>query len=226
MESAGAHGLALAPSQEVSGENSTIEFYDRHADEYFERTVSADLSALYERFLEHLRPGGAILDVGAGSGRDMKALRERGFEVLGIDGSRQLARRATKFSGATCLPMRFDEIKFRSRFDGAWACASLLHVPKRMLASILHRLSVSLKRDGALFISLRRGDGEGTADDGRFFADYRIDEIRILIAGSGFHLDDLWVSGDQLANRDSIEWINVIAHKATPLKLKRRIRGV
>lgn len=213
MESAAAQRLPVATSEDISGENSTIEFYDRHAAEYFERTVSADLSVLYERFLQHISPGGAILDVGAGSGRDMKALRERGFQVLGIDGSEQLAARATAFSGANCLAVRFDQLKFTSRFDGVWACASLLHVPKQQLARILRRLYMSLKRDGVLFISVRRGAGESTADDGRFFAYYDTDEVRRLVSGAAFRINDLWTSADQLANRSSLEWINVIAQK-------------
>jgi SAM-dependent methyltransferase len=196
-----------------STNDATVEFYESHADEYFERTVLADLSTFYERFLRHVKPGGLILDAGCGSGRDLKALHSHGFEVLGIDASPKLASIASKFSGVQCLPIRFEDISFRKRFDGVWACASLLHIPKRKIHPVLHRLDRSLIPGGALFVSLRLGQGEAFTDDGRFFAYYTCDEVRALFDKAGFLIDDLWVSQDTLPGREGIEWINVIALK-------------
>lgn len=89
---------------------STRAFYEAHAREYFDRTVSADLGHLYERFLKYVKPGGRVLDVGSGSGRDLKALRARGYDPVGIDASPALAQLATDFSGSTCLLMRFQRL--------------------------------------------------------------------------------------------------------------------
>jgi SAM-dependent methyltransferase len=192
----------------------TVEFYDSHAGEYFERTVSADLSALYERFLRKVKRGGFILDAGSGSGRDLKELRSRGFRVLGIDASQQLARLASQYSGSECLPVRFEDIEFRNKFDGVWACASLLHIPKHKILLVLRRVYRSLHMGGALFVSVRTGQGEAIANDGRFFAYYTCSEFRTLLENVGFIIDDLWLSQDTLPGRESIEWINVVAHKA------------
>src|SRR6266853_1977653 len=104
-------------------DDSTTRFYETHAREYFDRTVSADLSALYDDVLKHVKPGGRILDVGCGSGRDLKIFRARGF-------------------------------------DAVWACASLLHLPKRNVVSILARLRLSLVEGGIVYASVQVGQGE------------------------------------------------------------------
>ena len=52
---------------------STIDYYDQNAQEYYERTVDADLAEIREYFLGFLRRDARILDFGCGSGRDAKA---------------------------------------------------------------------------------------------------------------------------------------------------------
>ena len=70
----------------------TIEYYNNEADRFFESTVSVDFSKIQEQFLKYVKPGGRILDLGCGSGRDSRAFLERGYEVVAVDGSRELAK--------------------------------------------------------------------------------------------------------------------------------------
>ena len=64
--------------------NSTINYYNLHAKEYFETTVNTDVSECCERFLKYLTPGDSIIDIGAGSGRDIHFFQSRGYIVDGI----------------------------------------------------------------------------------------------------------------------------------------------
>jgi SAM-dependent methyltransferase len=192
---------------------STVNFYETHAREYFDRTVSADLSVLYKIFLKHVRPGGRVLDAGCGSGRDLKILQARGFDAVGIDASNALVKLASQFSGATCLPMRLENVSFSQHFDAVWACASLLHLPKRRIPSVLRRFHKSLVDDGVLFASVQAGQGEKIAPDGRFFAYYAPNEFAGLVEKSGFSVDDVWISKDSLPGRGAIRWINIVAHR-------------
>lgn len=192
---------------------STSDFYESHALEYFDRTVSADLSSVYDRFLKNVKPNGRILDVGCGSGRDLKALQDRGFEAVGIDASPSLAKLAAEFSGVTCLPMRFEDLKFKRPFDAAWACASLLHIPKRKITTVLHRLYKTLLAGGILFVSVKVGEGEHLLPDGRFFAYYTPDEFGQLLTKAGFTIDQSWISKDSLRPSRQIRWLNIIAHR-------------
>ena len=58
--------------------NRTIEYYNTHADRYSEITRNADMSDIYKRFEEHLKPGSRILDLGCG--------RQQIFSGQGIQG--------------------------------------------------------------------------------------------------------------------------------------------
>jgi 2-polyprenyl-3-methyl-5-hydroxy-6-metoxy-1,4-benzoquinol methylase len=189
----------------------TTTFYERHAQEYFARTVGADMSALYDRFLPHVRPGGRILDLGCGSGRDLKAFIERGFDASGIDASPALVKLATDYSGVRCAPMRLEELRSEAEFDAVWACASLLHIRKKKLVAVLRRVRRSLVPGGLMFASVRIGDGEATEPDGRYFAYYSLAEFGDLCHKAGFRIEDLWTSDDSLREGPrSILWANVI----------------
>jgi SAM-dependent methyltransferase len=202
-----------ASDEEASPGRSTIAFYEGHAQEYFDRTVSADLGPLYGRFLQYVKPGGRVLDLGSGSGRDLKALRDRGYATLGIDASPSLAKLAAAFSGVPCLTMRFEDLNFDSEFDAVWACASLLHVSKRKLPSILERIRGALVANGALFLSVQAGEGEKLLPDGRFFSYYMAQEFHQFVEDAGFSLDQCWFSKDTLNSHRSIDWLNVIAKR-------------
>lgn len=194
-------------------DDSTTKFYETHAHQYFDRTVSADLSPLYDEVLKRLRPGGCILDAGCGSGRDLKVFRARGFDAVGIDASDTLVTMARSYSGARCTVMRLEDVKFSRRFDAVWACASLLHLPKRNVVSILRRLRSSLVEGGILYASVQLGHGETLAPDGRFFAYYEPDEFAQRIEKAGLAVDQVWVSEDSLPGRSAIRWVNVVAHR-------------
>ena len=63
----------------------TILYYDKHGQEFFDRTIHADLSFYHDLFLQYLEPGAHILDAGCGSGRDTKVFMERGYQVTAFD---------------------------------------------------------------------------------------------------------------------------------------------
>jgi SAM-dependent methyltransferase len=202
-----------APAREVDPVESTTAYYEAHAHEYFDRTVSANLSPIYDQFLKHVKPGGRILDAGSGSGRDLKALRARGYDLVGIDSSPTLAKIAAEFSRTTCLVMHLEDLAFERPFDAAWACASLLHIPKLKLLSVLRRLRMTLAQGGVLFVSVQLGEGEQQLPDGRYFAYYTSDEFTRCLHRAGFSVGQTWTSEDTLHSRRGIRWLNIIAHR-------------
>src|SRR5438309_10878337 len=117
-------------STDASQESGTLIFYREHASDFVESTATLDLGELYKPFLDHLRPGVHILDAGCGSGRDTKAFLDRGFVVTAIDASPEMARATTALTHQPCQVLPFQEMDFHEEFDGIWACAALLHVPK------------------------------------------------------------------------------------------------
>lgn len=111
-------------------DNRTIDYYNKNAEVFFQDTACADMSYLYKQFLPLIPVGGRILDLGCGSGRDSRYFLEQGFQVTAIDGSAELCRLASKYIGQEVLCMVFRDLAFENCFDGVWACASLLHVPR------------------------------------------------------------------------------------------------
>ena len=67
--------------------NKTIDYYNNNAAQYFSNTVNVDMTECCERFLKYVVPGGRIIDIGAGSGRDIKYFKDRGYAVEGLDAS-------------------------------------------------------------------------------------------------------------------------------------------
>src|SRR5262245_44821759 len=107
----------------------TVVYYDAHAAEYARDTLGVQVAPLYEPFLTLVPPGGHVLDVGCGSGRDALAFLGRGFRVTAIDASGEMARLASVQTGQAVAVLRVQELSYEEEFDGIWACASLLHVP-------------------------------------------------------------------------------------------------
>ena len=150
---------------------STLQFYNNNAERYAAQTKYIDVSDLYTDFEECLCPGDRILDLGCGSGRDSKYFLERGYDVIAVDGSSEMCRVASEYLGIPVQQKLFSQIEYREEFDGIWACASLLHVPKVQIRDVMEKVSRALKEQGVLYASFKYGDDEKTVD-GRLFSLY------------------------------------------------------
>lgn len=190
---------------------STDRFYEDHAVEYFSWTFGAQTQFVLDRFLSHLPAKASILDAGCGSGRDLKFFLSRGHCVLGIDASTALVQMAAEYSGAPCEFARIESISYEERFDGIWACASLLHLPQDVFRPALRCLNRALKRGGKLFMAVQEGQGEAILPDGRLYVYYSEDDIRKSLDAAGLAVDELWTSQNSAEAVHQPVWINVIA---------------
>jgi SAM-dependent methyltransferase len=187
------------------------DYYQQNAQRFYDDTVNVDMSALYEPFLAHLKPGARILDAGCGSGRDTRVFSDLGFEVEAFDASAELAERARQLTGRQVEVMRFQEMTAVEKYDGIWCCASLLHVPEKALPEVMALLARALKPGGVWYLSFKYGQGE-REKDGRVFTDMNEAGLQILAASSGIKVDivDIWKTGDLRAERDSEIWLNIL----------------
>lgn len=193
---------------------STKEYYDRNAHRYFESTVGVDMSAVYDRFLSYVPAGGRILDAGSGSGRDTVVFLKRGYVVEAFDVSSSLAALSTELTGVRTEVKSFEDLEETERYDGIWACASLLHVSESGLPGIMVRLARALKRGGALYVSFKQGRGERVLADGRRFTDLDEPALRGLIQScNGLVLKEIWVSRGEDKFKGRGGWINAVAVK-------------
>ena len=189
--------------------NSNIEYYNMHADDFFEGSVDADMSEWRNRFIKYLPDGGRVLDAGCGSGRDSKAFIMQGYSVVAMDASREMCKRASELLGQEVWQMRFDEMSFDDEFDGVWACASLLHVPISEMADVLKKIKHGLRPEGIFYASFKYGEGE-TVKDVRSFTNYTLESVCELLKGAGFRVLECDISYDVRPGREE-KWVNVIA---------------
>lgn len=79
--------------------NQTLLYYNENAKKFTEGTLYVDFSYTQNKFLSRLVDGAKILDFGCGSGRDTKYFLEKGYEVEAIDGSEELCKIASAYTG-------------------------------------------------------------------------------------------------------------------------------
>lgn len=191
----------------------SIDYYNRHASDYYDNTVEISMKEILEKFIVLLPEGGTVLDLGCGSGRDSLFLIEEGFDVTALDGSSELCELAEIHIGQEVLNMRFEEIDFQEVFDGVWACASLLHVPEEKIDMILEKVITSLNKKGILYMSFKYGNFSGERN-GRYFKDYNTGEIKELIARhKELEIIEIFKTNDLRKERADEKWIHVLAKK-------------
>jgi SAM-dependent methyltransferase len=190
----------------------SIGYYDQNSDAFFRETVEADMRGLQGRFLAYVPTGGRILDAGCGSGRDALAFQRQGYVVEAFDGSAKMVRLARAHTGLPVRRLLFEEVDWMETFDGVWACASLLHVPRAHLADAIARLVRTLRRGGVLFASFKCGQREREIY-GRHFTDLTEGDLRQLLAAARLEALDVWVSRDVRSGRDGELWISGIGKR-------------
>lgn len=190
-----------------------IEYYNKYANKIFEDTVDQNMEEIMKEFLEVLEEGDTVLDLGCGSGRDSLTFYEMGYDVTAMDASEEMCKLAEIHTGLDVLCMSFEEMDFEAVFDGIWACASLLHVPKAEMPEILDRVKLALKPEGVLYMSFKKGDFEGFRGE-RYFSDYTSESMeRLLEDTKGLSLLKIWESEDVRSDHKDTVWVNVLARK-------------
>jgi len=187
----------------------TTDYYEQNAQEFFDGTVSVDMSELYDRFLPLVPEGGSIMDAGCGSGRDALSFQNRGYKVTAFDASETICKLASELLGRAVECMCFNEIDRQGEYDAVWACASLLHVPRAELPGSISALIQSLKPGGVMYCSFKLGDEEWECD-GRFFTDMTDDSYRALMKEICPDAEvEMWVTEDQRPGRNE-SWLNAL----------------
>ena len=125
--------------------DKTLKYYNENAQSFASGTVSVKFTKVQDKFLEKLNPDAYILDFGCGAGRDTKYFLSRGYQVDAVDGSEQLCRIASEYTEIKVRQMLFQELDEKEKYDGIWACASILHLPKKQLREVLENMYAALK---------------------------------------------------------------------------------
>ena len=193
--------------------SQTLDYYNQNAHRFSSSTQSLDFAPIQNKFLSFLPPQAHILDFGCGSGRDTKYFLDHGYHTDAIDGSGELCRIASEYTGVPVKQMLFQELNAAEEYDGIWACSSILHSTNYEPKDILKKLARALKKEGILYASFKYGDFEGMRN-GRYFIDLTESRLqKILQETNVLELKEKWISTDIRPGRDEEKWMNIILVK-------------
>ena len=191
----------------------TLNYYNTHAKDFIQGTVAVDFHITQDRFLAQLEKGASILDFGCGSGRDTKYFLERGFAVEATDGSAELCRLASEYTGISVKQLLFDELEAVEKYDGIWACASILHLAWDDLVAVMQKMARAVRSRGIIYTSFKYSDFEGERN-GRHFTDFTEDSFRDFIKEvPEIMIVENWITGDVRPGRGEEKWLNLILQK-------------
>lgn len=194
--------------------DNTIEYYNQNAEQFVQGTLSIDFAATQERFLAKLSVGAFILDFGCGSGRDAKYFLDKGYLVEATDGSAELCKMASEYTGICVKQMLFEELDEYEKYDGIWACSSILHLDKRALKDVLKKMAAALKTNGVVYTSFKFGDFEGERN-GRYFADFTPETFgEYMQEVPELQIEEYWITGDVRPGRGEEKWLNLILRES------------
>ena len=193
--------------------NTTLDYYNNNAHSFTSDTLDVEFSDIQDRFLAELQPGTLIFDFGCGSGRDSRYFLQKGYRVEACDGSEEMVKAATQNTGIPVKQMLFSELDEQERYDGIFACASILHVPSAELLDIIRKMKKAVKKGGVLYISFKYGTFEGVRN-GRYFTDLTEESLKqILEQVGGLDVINTGITGDARSGRKDEKWLNVLLRR-------------
>ena len=193
--------------------DQTLNYYNEKSELFVNDTAELEFSDIQDSFLKYLEKGSLILDFGCGSGRDSRYFLNKGYQVEAIDGSHEMVKIASKLTGLNVKQMMFNELDECEKYDGIFACASILHVPYTELSDIFRRLKKAVKKNGFIYVSFKYGEYEGYRN-GRYFTDLNEDRFQnILNEVQGLSIIEETITSDARKGRENEKWLNVILRK-------------
>ena len=166
-------------------DKKTIEIYDARAQTYADLVARQSPDADLQSFIDAVRPGGRVLDLGCGPGNSAAMMKSAGLIADAMDASTEMVRLARDIHGVSAQHARFDDLSGSEIYDGIWANFSLLHAPKADLPRHLAAIKTALKPGGVFHIGMKLDEKDGRDGIGRLYSYYSIAELDSLLESAG-----------------------------------------
>ena len=198
-------------------DEKTSQYYRSHAAELTKR-YDAVVSSVSRYFRVAFTEGARLLDVGAGSGRDMAMLQSMGYDVYGVEPCDEMLAQAEANHPELASRLAIGQLPdlgkpFGGDFDGILCSAVLMHLPREAIFDAAFAMRSALKDGGTILMSVplnRPGlDNQHRDDHGRLFTDLPPDYLALLFERIGFALVGQWTSDDSLS-REGFSWCTLL----------------
>lgn len=171
-----------------------------------------------EHFCSLLTKGSLVLDVGCGGGVKSKYFIEKGMTVVGADISENMvsiAKREVPQARFAVLDVR-DIDTIPETFDGIFAQAVLLHLPKKEIVSILKKFKEKLKEGGYLYVAVKEQRVDQNEEEIKdmddygyqyelFFSYFTEEEMKQYFSEAGFEVVSITVTPS-----GRTKWIQIV----------------
>ncbi|WP_235916378.1 class I SAM-dependent methyltransferase [Sphingomonas psychrolutea] len=194
---------------------SSVDFYEGNAEDYAARSSGAARMWL-DRFMADLPPGASVLELGCGAGHDAARLIAAGFDVTPTDGSPAMAREAERRLGRPVETLRFEDLHGAAMYDGIWASACLLHVPRKELPDVLAKIALLLNPSGLFYASYKTGGREGRDSLGRYYNRPGSSWLSRVYLEAGFQAPVIEQVNGGGFDGVATEWLHVVARPKPP----------
>jgi SAM-dependent methyltransferase len=198
----------------------TIDAYERSARECVVRWNQRRhrRPPLLVKWLKSLPADARLLDLGCGGGKDAGYLGQRGYRVVGVDRtSALLSAGRRRYRSLPLVRADLRQLPFQAMsFDGLWAAASLMHLPKPVARRTLTDLSKLVRPGGLFAATVTYGVKSRLVTNGwvpgRYFARWKKDELARTVRRAGWNILELKI----ITNRERKgRWLNFIAQRST-----------
>lgn len=135
-----------------------ISYYDKHVQDYIEKTKDMDVSDLRQKFKSRVESVSdknvKVLDFGCGFGRDANVfINQFGWDVDAWDASLKMKQAARRKYGIHVKQKFFKQLREVNKYDGIWAMSSIVHLHPDDLKVVFKKMLDALKNKGVIFTS-------------------------------------------------------------------------
>lgn len=191
---------------------NSINYYNNHSLEFINNTLDADMSKMYQIFESYV-PKGHILDLGCGSGRDSFYFSYK-YKVTSVDGSKKMIDYCNSVLSNKVVHSTFEGYETDDRYDGIWACASLLHVGREQLSGIIDKYIGLLSDQGIFYMSFKHREDDFATEKRHFTCFTKPSLEHFINQFQSVEIQDIIVDED-VRDHTNDTWISVILKKNT-----------
>jgi len=191
--------------------NSTLDYYDNNNSELIIKYDSADMNRLNRLFDKYITNNSSVLDLGFGSGRDLKYIKYKTDKTFGIDGSIEFVKKLQQDKDFTnkVLQSILPKIKIKKfdikKFDIIISIATLMHLEKDDIKRTIINIKKYLSNQGKLIISYSTNSRD---NEERYFAKISKKEMTKIFTNENFKILETIVNNDSLGR--NIKWITQV----------------
>lgn len=131
----------------------TKDYYENNADSF--AAARNRNWPLFLSFLQYIKKGDRVLDLGCGNGRLYPLVKQKGASYLGLDLSKNLLSKARKmYPQGKFIQGDLLNLKVKDQFDAIFIIATLNHIPtSKLRQKAIQNVTNILKPEGLIFLT-------------------------------------------------------------------------